>query len=388
MVGVDQQRKKTQFAPAERAHDDRVAMDAAYFERFPMLGEVLNAVPDIFLVANAQRQIIFANYRVLESLGIQRAQRIIGQRPGEALNCKHAANDTGGCGTSEACATCGAVKAIMLSLNGQQTVQECRITQADGSAHDFSVWATPITIEGTAFSVFTLKDISHEKRRRALERIFFHDLLNTAGVITGFLDLLGEADDPEEMADYIEQIRRSSTRLIEEINAQKQLNLAENNELMPFFSQINAHDLLREIQLSYNRHPLAEDRRIEIAAHSQPAHFTSDHTLLGRVLGNLTKNALEASKPGETVTLYCGPDPDTGGVLFRVHNPAVMLKRVRLQVFQRSFSTKGPGRGLGTYSVKLLTERYLGGTVTLTSEPEAGTAFTLRYPPEPPQRES
>ena len=53
---------------------------------------------------------------------------------------------------------------------------------------------------------------------------------------------------------------------------------------------------------------------------------------------------------------------------------------VQLQLFQRSFSTKGLGRGLGTYSMKLLSERYLGGRISFTSTEEAGTTFTASYP--------
>jgi len=378
--------KPTEFAPAERASEEKIAIDAAYFERFPMLQQVLDAVPDIFLVINAERQIIFANYRVLENLGIQAARRIIGMRPGEAINCQHADNETGGCGTSEACKTCGALKAFMVGLNGRKNMQECRITQKDGQALDLSVWATPITVGDAHFSVFTLKDISHEKRRRALERIFFHDLLNTAGVINGFLDLVNEAQDQTELESYLEQMRYSATRLISEINGQKQLSAAENDELEPFFVRLDALALLREIEIQYARNPLAQGRRIEIATHSETVFFVTDHTLLGRVLGNLVKNALEASKEGETVTLYCGMAPE-GGVEFTVHNPAVMPRRVQLQVFNRSFSTKGPGRGLGTYSIKLLTERYLGGKASFESVEGVGTTFTVRYPPDPPGTE-
>ncbi len=65
---------------------------------------------------------------------------------------------------------------------------------------------------------------------------------------------------------------------------------------------------------------------------------------------------------------------------FWVHNDGVMPRDVQLQVFQRSFSTKGPGRGLGTYSIKLLTERYLHGRASFTSTPETGTTFSVTYP--------
>jgi signal transduction histidine kinase len=51
-----------------------------------------------------------------------------------------------------------------------------------------------------------------------------------------------------------------------------------------------------------------------------------------------------------------------------------------MRIFSRSFSTKGVGRGLGTYSIKLLTERYLGGRADFVSNREDGTVFRVRLP--------
>ena len=101
-------------------------------------------------------------------------------------------------------------------------------------------------------------------------------------------------------------------------------------------------------------------------------------TPLRRVIGNLIKNALEASEKGQTVTLGCTA-VDTG-VEFWVNNAGSMPRPVQLQMFQRSFSTKGAGRGLGTYSVKLLTGKYLKGKVSFTTSPDAGTTFRVSYP--------
>ena len=64
-----------------------------------------------------------------------------------------------------------------------------------------------------------------------------------------------------------------------------------------------------------------------------------------------------------------------------VNNSAVVPQDVQLQVFQRSFSTKGAaGRGIGTYSMKLFGERYLGGEVGFVSRELEGTTFRLRLP--------
>jgi signal transduction histidine kinase len=112
--------------------------------------------------------------------------------------------------------------------------------------------------------------------------------------------------------------------------------------------------------------------------HPDLAELSTDPTLLRRVMGNLLKNALEATEPGQTVTVGCSPA--LAGVELRVHNPGVMPPEVQLQVFHRSFSTKGPGRGLGSYSVRLLGERYLQGRVSFTSTPGSGTTFRLWLP--------
>ena len=97
----------------------------------------------------------------------------------------------------------------------------------------------------------------------------------------------------------------------------------------------------------------------------------------------MVKNALEACRTSQTVTVGC--TTADGTARFWVHNPGHMSREVQLQVFHRSFSTKGRGRGLGAYSIKLLTERYLRGSVTFTSDPKAGTTFTVHcpLPPEP-----
>ena len=57
-----------------------------------------------------------------------------------------------------------------------------------------------------------------------------------------------------------------------------------------------------------------------------------------------------------------------------------MTSEVRLQVFQRSFSTKSPSRGLGAYSMKLIGERYLKGEVSFTTSQRDGTEFSITLP--------
>ncbi len=367
----------TVFAPAEREPLEKVLAQYRRLLGHDFSWQLLDAVPDIFLILNDKRQIVFTNKVLPESLGYQDSRDALGLRPGEAVACVHATEMPGGCGTSEFCRNCGAVRAILSSLRGEELIDECRILRENGQALDLRVWATPMQVDGERFSTFAIQDISHEKRRRVLERAFFHDLLNIAGGLQGFVELLRESP-PDKIEEPREWIYAISQHLIEEINAQKQLAAAENNELSVRPAPVQSLKFLREVVETYKNHDVAEDRLIAIDPRAQDAWFVSDVRLLRRVIGNMLKNALEAIETGETVTLNCQSDED--GVRFTVHNPGFIPRDVQLQIFQRSFSTKGSGRGIGTYSMKLLSERYLDGEVSFTTSPEGGTLFWARYP--------
>jgi signal transduction histidine kinase len=373
----------TQFAPAERADDAAIAADVAHFQDQQLLHEFFAAVPELFVVLNEQRQIVFANRAMLAAVQRDTIAEVAGQRVGEAINCAHAFDGDGGlpglCGTTEFCRNCGAVNAMLSALHGAEDVQECRITLADGSALDLRVRARPLRQGERSYVLFAISDISHEKRRHVLERIFFHDLLNTAGGMMGVAELL-RTGSPEEVADFKDTVALLANSLVDEIRAQQMLLAAERGELKLEPARLNSLTLLCEARNTYLNHDVCMGRFIEVSPQAQVVWFTSDPALVRRVLGNMIKNALEACRPGQTVTLSAHAAAQ--GVEFSVHNPGVMPRNVQLQVFQRSFSSKGDGRGLGAYSMKLLSERYLNGAVAFETGAAAGTTFYARYPLE------
>lgn len=371
----------TRFAPAARADADAIEAWHQRIVQTPFLRAVVDAVPDVVLVLNAQRQIVYANRALSAFLGDPgqgQAGHLLGCRPGEAIRCEHAHREPGGCGTSDFCRTCGAVRAVLDGLRGTETVQDCRITTAEPPRFlDMRVRASPFSIDGETFVVATLLDISHEKRRQALERIFFHDVLNTAGGLRGYVELYARVG-ADQRAHFADRLLSLTNRLIDEIQTQRELAAAENGELVVRPVELDAAQLCEEVAAQYRGHPVAEDKHIEVRAPQGPVTLVSDPSLLSRVLGNMLKNALEASAREETVQLGCAMAQ--GRVVFTVHNAAVMPREVQTQVFQRSFSTRGPGRGLGTYSMRLLSERYLEAQVWFESQQGSGTAFSVSCP--------
>ena len=368
----------TQYAPAERANEKVLKQQTDILADQSLLIDVLNAVSTAVIILNQERQIIFGNTALLEMLEKEAVEEITGFRVGEVMGCLHSNEAEGGCGTTEFCKMCGAVNATLSSQKGRVDVQECRITQEeDAKAYDLRVMASPITVKGEEFTVFSVLDIADEKRKDVLERIFMHDLLNTAGGLQGFSRLLTTATE-EDLTQYSVIVNNLADKLVDEIEAQRQLMQAENDRLKTHVTQINTRDVINKVKETYLNHEVARDRMIAIDPGAGELIFSSDETLLMRVIGNMTKNALEAIKSGETVTLSCGKRDDN--IRFSVQNPGEMPQDARLQVFQRSFSTKGTGRGLGTYSIKLLSEQYLNGKVGFTTSSEEGTIFFGDFP--------
>lgn len=184
--------------------------------------------------------------------------------------------------------------------------------------------------------------------------------------------------DPTDASELIDDLSRVSHRLVDEILSQRDLAAAESGDLCMRPADLMASDCLRSLVQQYSHHEAAAGRHLQYIPNERPLTFSTDRTMLGRVIGNMMKNALEASQPDDTVTVSYSFTATE--VTFAVHNPTSMPKNVQLQVFNRSFSTKGPGRGLGTYSMKLLSERYLGGRVRFESSKEQGTTFYATYP--------
>ena len=373
----------TQFAPAARSSAEEVERQSRMFLSANILKEFADAVPGILLVLNRNRQIVHANSVCLPLTAACDISQLLGRRPGEALHCTHSSETEGGCGTTVYCSTCGAVKAILTCQRGDANTQECRIVRERNiGSLDLRIVATPMRLDGEEFTLFAATDIADEKRREVLERLFFHDVLNTTAGLQGFFSVLENAPDNgrDELVGVARQLVR---RLVEEINAQREIVAAEQGDIVVRKTSINSRDFLSRLLEAYTMYIVADLHHLALAPESENISVDCDERLLHRVVGNMIKNALESSAKGETVTAGCRRVG--GDIEFWVHNRGCMPREVQLQIFQRSFSTKGTGRGLGTHSIKLLGEKYLGGKVTFSSSSDEGTTFRVRLPLQPLQ---
>jgi nitrogen-specific signal transduction histidine kinase len=373
----------SKFASAHRASNEQLEADYALIKNSDWISSFINTMPEVVAILNDERQIIFANDELLKLLDVKDAKLLLGSRPGEVLKCINATLMDAGCGTCENCRYCGAVLSILESqAKSKKVTKDCRITTEENGVHEFldlKVTTAPFSFQGNYYSILTIEDISDKHRRAMLERLFFHDILNIVGSLKGISDLLIRTQNDEETSGkYIGIVNKLSKELLEEILSQRVMINAEEGELVPENVEVTILDILNEPASYISHHQVAANKKIIISDDAYSGHIQIDPMLLKRVIINMLKNALEATQKGGHVKLNCRKENNF--LLFTVQNPGFMPKNIQAQVFQRSFTTKGKGRGLGTYSIKLLTERYLKGTVGFSTSEEQGTEFYVKIP--------
>lgn len=370
---------ETKFASQERSSTEDIQKSYSYLNNVAYLHDIFCSLSYIFCILDKNRQIVFTNDALLKKLGIDSAQRILGKRFGEAINCRYSFEEEGGCGTSEHCRYCGGTNTILkCQQTGLAATGEVRVRVKNDNIENFldvEVTATPFVHKNISYTIFSVVDISDRKRRAIIEKIFFHDIMNVAGGLRGFFDVFSLLNE-EERKKYIQLGASMSQQILEEISAQQQLTQAEHHELHIQLQPVESLTFIQQLANDLQFLDVAKGKNIVIEKNSINVSFESDPVLLRRILTNMVKNALEASETGEMITIAATKADQK--LKFSVHNPKFIPRDIEMQVFMRTFSTKGAQRGLGTYSMKILGEQSLGGTVDfITSETEGTTFFII-----------
>jgi nitrogen-specific signal transduction histidine kinase len=363
----------------QRVHPQKIQEDFYLFSHDKAIETFIGSLPVNIIIVNKARQVVFANESCKEHLEVESIEKIIGQRPGEALNCVNAFLKPEGCGSADGCTVCGAFKATVTCLmRNEKTTEEARIRVRKGSgekALEYRIDAIPLTYNNDIYALLILQDVSVQNSKRMMERIFFHDVLNYSSALVNTIDVIDE--NPVANADLIPLLRNTTKMLFNEIHSQKMVMLAESGELIVNKTEVNIRNMIESVIRFFSMDSICTNKEIRIINNEILYCFT-DEGIFERVLINLLKNALEATpSDGKVAVEY---SLQSGRMMIDVKNSLLIPHDVQLQIFQKSFSTKGKGRGLGTFSIKLLTERYLGGTVHFVSSEETGTVFTIEFP--------
>lgn len=375
----------TYYAPAERASPDQLREQLEHVAHDPVVDGLMRAIHGLLAVLNEQRQVLALNESLLRLLGLDNAAETLGLRLGQVVKCAHAEHPPAGCGTTPYCMTCGAAIAQATALSEDKATERiCAIDTARplNGSHQlfFRVQACPIRCGDRRILLLFVQDISEDQQRALLERTFYHDVNNLLFGIMGAGELLagGGSADPQ-IAENVVQMTR---RLAREIDLHRCLVKSTVDKFQWVASQVRPAHVLEELSMTCGYHPSAQGRQLHLLPVApEVGILVTDSTLLLRVLHNMVINALEATASGGEVRVGVVRLPQM--LEFSVWNDVFIPPEIARRIFQRNFSTKAQiGRGLGTYSMKLIGERMLRGTVTFDSQPGQGTTFRLRLPLE------
>lgn len=346
---------------------------------------ILEAIPTIAFFVHADGQLIIGNKAFFQALQPGHICDFIGLFPGTALCNGH--KSTQSSSQDNTCPQCQLLSAIKEVFTYTETPKnpvrkDLRITRDYGISEEYA--DIVITVSQTNLeslpncALVSLKEVSHIKHRKALERVFLHDLSNTVGGLAGLMDYATQLSNLTEIQELLEQMNKISTQIVSELKEHSILLSAEDGNIKPNYSTVLATAIIKHSIIAVSRHPSVEHVKLVMDPTSTHHHITTDCNILNRVLGNMIKNAAEASSAGDTVTIGCTMEQDQ--TIYWVHNVGVIPKEVQLQMFRRSFSTKGSNRGLGTYSIKIFTEKYLNGSVSFSSNEDTQTVFRIHLP--------
>lgn len=376
-------RCETYFAPAGRASRVSVRANIDLLASNPIADTLMQAVSGLMAILNEERQILVLNKALMQTLGIDDPEEVLGLRPGEAIKCVHAHDHPGGCGTSRHCATCGAAIAIVSALATSEAQEAtCVATVAKNEREAdlfFRVRCSPVVLEGKRFLLLFLQDCTVQQQQAALERVFFHDVRNTICGLQFACQLLDRERDTDRQKAHIARITQIARQLDREIEIQRFLTAREPHTFSLCKEEVDVCEAANEIRTLLSSHAVAADKTLLFSEAIPEVTISSDLTLVKRILANMLINAFEATEAGGTVRLWV--QQSDRDVTFHVWNRQAIPAEQQVRVFQRNYSTKAAsGRGLGTYSMKLFGETYLGGTVDFTSSETEGTTFRLSLP--------
>lgn len=245
--------------------------------------------------------------------------------------------------------------------------------------HQLAVTSINFILEGKDLRLITLKNIqsvleeNESDAWKKLIRVLTHEMMNSLTPIISLSETFSELNDDnrEWMTRAMQTIHRRSKGLVDFVDNYKKLTHIP----LPVFTSFPAVEWLEDV----NRLLKADGFLFEYSVQPQDLLIEADRGLMEQVLINLIKNACESSSPGKPVTVQVAVSKNEyQRPLIRVSDTGDgILPEVMDKIFVPFFTTKTSGSGIGLSICRQIINLH-GGKITVQSEPEKGSCFTIQ----------
>lgn len=228
-------------------------------------------------------------------------------------------------------------------------------------------------------SIVELEHLNYE-----LDRFVYHashDLKSPLRSIMGLINVAKEAENVEDLNDYLEHIKQCTVNLEKLVN--DLLTLARSNRAEELLMEFNFEEEINDsLQLLTS---LNVDKRIQVTTNIETTHsqFLIDAVRMRIILNNLISNAFKYHRNSDYqfVKIFVSYNASLQVVIKIEDNgegiPETHLNKI-FDMFHRA-SSSSEGSGLGLYIVKSMIEK-MNGTINVTSTVGSGTTFVITLP--------
>lgn len=203
-------------------------------------------------------------------------------------------------------------------------------------------------------------------------------------------NLMNQIKDHDMQAD-LHLIQRQAKRLLELVVQLLDISKLEDNQMILQASQQNIVPLVKGLVDSFGS--LADRNSIDLMfeAADENIQLYVEKDAVVKILNNLLSNAFKFSGSGKSIKVSLSQSPDSplsreGEVIIRVSDTGIGIPENHLdKVFDRFHQVDNTetrqwgGTGIGLSLSKELVELH-GGTISVDSNPDVGTVFTIRLP--------
>ncbi len=260
-----------------------------------------------------------------------------------------------------------------------------------------TIQATELRIRGNDVKLLTLQNIQPELQKQELEawqnltRVLRHEIMNSITPISSLTSTLKyileydltqkenhyelKQESAEDLKEGLNTIENRSKGLIKFIDAYREYTSLPN----PKIKTVRLKDLIEKVAMLMRQEMKKHAITFHHECSSEYLTVQADEEMIEQVLINLLKNAYEATTSSNEPRIELIGKHEGNYVKIQISdNGTGIIPEAIEHIFVPFYTTKKSGSGIGLSLSRQIMQLH-NGTLTVESEPEVKTVFTLRF---------